>query len=154
MYSAMDDNCRLWRTDQDSERLLIAKVSGLWSVNIVNVRTSRKQWNLRTHRWTASSSRSKVLYFCSGGLSCRLKKTDSRHWLLPMSVLDASNVSAVQADMWGWDSIVTLANACFVNTKSWSHPTPPAFLNPLLAVPCIRVSSLFLQKGWSELCLS
>ena len=60
-----------------------AYVKGLWSVRMWNVRPSTKCRKCLIDKYTARSSRSKVLYRDSAGLSC-LEKYEMGHQSFPM----------------------------------------------------------------------
>ena len=101
--SAIYDRCLVWRGDL-SVVLDKAKVRGLWSVNTVKDRPSRKWRKCLIEENIASNSRSKAEYFLSDDVRVFEKNAIGFHsdeplglWAssAPMATSDASTVRAV-----------------------------------------------------------
>ena len=95
---------------------------GLWSVLTWNSRPSTKCRKCLMARYTASSSRSKALYFVSAGFSFLEKKEIGHHtssinccWTAPTAMSDASVAMHVGAD--GLRS-VALARASLLSSNA------------------------------------
>ena len=127
-----------------------AYVKGLWSVRMWNVRPSTKCWKCLIDKYTARSSRSKVLYRDSAGLSF-LEKYEMGHQSFPMycwrtaptAMSEASVMMLLGVSGFGCEKRLALARASLNVAKA-----AVAFsLHSTVLVLALEVDSTSLS-GW------